>query len=38
MATAHLQSTKLPKTKGKVQFKVEVKGEINFTAFVGRQQ
>lgn len=38
MATAHLKSTKLPKTKGKVQFKVEVKGEINFTAFVARQQ
>ena len=38
MATAHLKSSKLPKSKGKVQFKVEVKGEINFTAFVARQQ
>lgn len=38
MATAHLKSSKLPKSKGTVQFKVEVKGEINFTAFVARQQ
>lgn len=38
MATAHLKSHKLPQSKGKVQFKIEVKGEINFTAFVARQQ
>ncbi len=32
------KSAKLPKSKQKVTFKVEVKGELNITAFVARQR
>jgi len=33
-----LKPQKYPGQKKKVQFKVEVKGELNFTAFVARQR
>jgi len=36
--TVRIKSNKVPKSKKKVTFKVEVKGELNFTAFVARQR
>jgi len=33
-----IKAASVPKSKKKVQFKVEVKGELNFTAFVARQR
>ncbi len=36
--TVRIKATRVPKSKKKVQFKVEVKGELNITAFVACQQ
>jgi len=38
MATVRINSKKVPKSKRKVTFKVEIKGELNITAFVARQR
>jgi hypothetical protein len=38
MATVRIKSDKVPKSKKTVTFKVEIKGELNITAFVARQR
>ncbi len=38
MATVRIKSAKVPKAKKKVQYKVEIKGELNINAFAARQQ
>jgi hypothetical protein len=38
MATVRIKSARVPKSKKKVTFKVEIKGELNITEFVARQQ
>ncbi len=38
MATVRIKSSRVPKSKKNVQFKVEIKGELNITAFVARQR
>ena len=38
MATVRIKAAKVPKSKKKVQFKVEVKGELNITEFVACQR
>jgi hypothetical protein len=38
MATVRIKSSRVPKSKKKVTFKVEIKGELNITAFVAQQR
>jgi len=38
MTRARIKSDKLPKSKGKVEFKIQVRGEVNFTGFGARQR
>jgi len=38
MATVRIKSNRVSKSKKKVQFKVEVKGELNITEFIACQQ
>lgn len=38
MATVRIKAAKVPKSKKKVQFKVEIKGELNITAYTACQR